>query len=260
MLHLSSDRLSALADAEPTPLEAEHLSTCATCAHERAANRALVMMARGERDQLGVPLTRWDSLAPELHRAGLVAAGALMSAPPATGTGSLPGRAAVRRAALWLQAASVLLLISGGAALGRVSAGESPLPFLSQADRPEQRREPRTDGVSPAVTAPANANAYLPEFHSIGEAIAALQRYEVAYQHAARFLADHDSSTRVDDSHAYRARLVALDRANRAVGEALREAPYDPVLNGFYLTTLGQRRATIRQLEASMPSQRIRSF
>ncbi|MDQ3950260.1 MAG: hypothetical protein M3282_07925, partial [Gemmatimonadota bacterium] len=78
MLHLSSDRLAALADSEPTPLEADHLAACAACARERAANRALLMMARAEREQLGMPLTRWDSLAPELHRAGLVAAGALM--------------------------------------------------------------------------------------------------------------------------------------------------------------------------------------
>src|SRR5918992_6323364 len=81
MLHLSSERLAALADSEPTPLEVEHLAGCAPCARERAANRSLLMMARAEREQLGMPLTRWDSLAPELHRAGLVAAGALMSAP-----------------------------------------------------------------------------------------------------------------------------------------------------------------------------------
>src|ERR671915_2256679 len=81
MLHLSSERLAALADSEPTPLEADHLASCAACARERAANRSLLMMARAEREQLGMPLTRWDSLAPELHRAGLVAANALMSDP-----------------------------------------------------------------------------------------------------------------------------------------------------------------------------------
>jgi hypothetical protein len=45
------------------------------------------------------------------------------------------------------------------------------------------------------------------------------------------------------------------------MSDALREAPYDPVINSFYLTTLGQRRATIRQLETSGPAgHRIRSF
>src|SRR5919108_657064 len=122
MLHLSSERLAALADSEPAPHEADHLAGCAACARERAANRSLLMMARAEREQLGMPLTRWDSLAPELHRAGLVAAGALMSAPPPTIETRAAARvASVQRAIRWLQAAAVVLLIGGGgAALGRV--------------------------------------------------------------------------------------------------------------------------------------------
>src|ERR671915_235939 len=112
MLHLSSDRLAALADSEPTPLEAEHLAACAACARERAATRSLLMMARAEREQLGMPLTRWDSLAPEPHRAGLVAAGALMSDPRSEVDQPTPVRSAtVRRAVRWLQAAAVLLLV-----------------------------------------------------------------------------------------------------------------------------------------------------
>src|SRR5918999_1101142 len=127
MLHLSSERLAALADSEPTPLEVEHLAGCAPCARERAANRSLLMMARAEREQLGMPLTRWDSLAPELHRAGLVAAGALMSGPPAVTETELATRSAtVRRAVRWIQAAAVLVLLGGGALLGRLSAGVSP--------------------------------------------------------------------------------------------------------------------------------------
>src|SRR5918999_4746134 len=107
MLHLSSDRLAALADSEPAPFETEHLAVCASCARERAANRALLMMARAEREQLGMPLTRWDSLAPELHRAGLVAAGALMSAATAHEQPQVRRRAAMRRVITILQAAAV---------------------------------------------------------------------------------------------------------------------------------------------------------
>jgi hypothetical protein len=62
----------------------------------------------------------------------------------------------------------------------------------------------------------------------------------MAYQHAAAYLADHDSTAHVDESEAYRTRLAALDRAGRAMSEALREAPYDPVINRYYLTTLGR--------------------
>jgi hypothetical protein len=263
MLHLSSDRLAALADSEPTPLEAEHLAACAACARERAATRSLVMMARADREQLGMPLTRWDSLAPELHRAGLVAAGALMSAPgPVTETLPAARSESVRRAVRWLQAAAVLLFIGGGAALGRLSAGVSPFSFDWSVDpSPSVSTIDGTAPPLPPLGVTGGSDVALPEFSSVDEALFALRRYEVAYQHAAAFLADHDSTTRVDDSDAYRARLAALDRAGRAMSDALREAPYDPVINGYYLTTLGQREATLRQLDTALPAgYRIRSF
>lgn len=261
MLHLSSERLAALADAEPAPLEADHLASCATCARERAANRALLMMARAEREQLGMPLTRWDSLAPELHRAGLVAAGALMSAPFAADDSQPVRRSAtVRRGVRWLQAASVLLVLCGGAALGRLSAGASPIGF----DWAPGRQIPRIEGIptrGPVGVVVGGPEAMLPEFNSPEEARVALERYEEAYLYAARYFADHDSTTRVDDSDTYRTRLAALDRAGRAMSDALREAPHDPVINGYYLTTLGQREATLRQLDTSLPTgYRIRSF
>jgi hypothetical protein len=51
-----------------------------------------------------------------------------------------------------------------------------------------------------------------------------------------------------------RARLAALDRTRDAMGEALNEAPYDPVINNYYLTTIGQREATIRRLNTVLPA------
>jgi hypothetical protein len=45
------------------------------------------------------------------------------------------------------------------------------------------------------------------------------------------------------------------------MGEALKKAPYDAVINGYYLSTLGQREATLRQLNAAMPaSMRMTSY
>ena len=268
MLHLSSDRLAALADSEPSPFEADHLADCAACARERAANRALLMMARAEREQLGMPLTRWDSLAPELHRAGLVTAGALMSAPPVVPEEPAPRRAAMRRTVVWLQAAAMLVLLGGGAALGRLSAGAPLFGSFASAERlpegpmeglplpplpPEASLPPLVGGASPDL-APA-------AFGSVDEARNALQRYEMAYRYAARYLADHDSTARIDDTDAYRLRLAALDRAGRVMSEALREVPYDPVINGYYLTTLGQREVTLRQLDTALPEgYRVRSF
>ena len=43
--------------------------------------------------------------------------------------------------------------------------------------------------------------------------------------------------------------------------EAMREAPHDPVINGYYLNTLGQREATLRQLNTALPaSLKVSSF
>ena len=63
MSHLSTERLAALGDEEPTAVEAAHLAACADCARERSAYRTLVAMARTERDAIGIPLTRWESIA-----------------------------------------------------------------------------------------------------------------------------------------------------------------------------------------------------
>jgi hypothetical protein len=262
MLHLSSERLAALADLEPSPVEADHLAACVACARERAAHRSVLMMARAERDQLGLPLTRWDSLAPELHRAGLVSAGALMSAPRMSNNSVSSSRSiTVGRAPRWLQAAAVLLLVSGGAALGRFSAGVSPVPFGPLAEWGAGDGAAVRGVAGPLSARAPQAASLLPEYRSVDEAIGALRRYETAYQHAAAYLAEHDSTTRVDESDAYRARLAALDRTGRAMMEALREAPYDPVINGYYLTTLGHREATLRQLDTALPEgYRVRSF
>jgi hypothetical protein len=267
MLHLSSERLAALADSEPAPFEADHLASCATCARERAAHRAVLMMARGEREQLGMPLTRWDSLAPELHRAGLVAAGALMSTPSPAAEPLVPGRLTMRRVAGFLRAAAVVFLVGGGVALGRISAGASPLGAFVEWGSDETvaptaiDREPFAPPPPRAGVGVVSSEGLVPNFGSVEEARVALERYEVAYQHAARYLAEHDSTMRIDVTDGYRARLAALDEIRRAASEALREAPYDPVINGYYLTTLGQREATLRQLDTSLPEgYRVRSF
>src|SRR5215203_4062902 len=48
MSHLSTERLAALGDEEPTAAEAAHLATCADCAREHSAYRTLVAIARTE--------------------------------------------------------------------------------------------------------------------------------------------------------------------------------------------------------------------
>jgi hypothetical protein len=55
--------------------------------------------------------------------------------------------------------------------------------------------------------------------------------------------------------------LSALDRVQRTMREALNSAPYDPVINDFYLSSFGQREATLRQLNTVLPEGvRLNSF
>jgi hypothetical protein len=236
MLHLSTDRLAAIGDETPTSAEAAHLATCESCARELDAYHTLVGMAHAERDSLGLPLTRWDAIASALDNDLALA----------------PARHR-RGAARWpLRAAAGLLLMASGAMIGRGSVGANPVPGVAF-------------GPSVATTTSAPAGATRPAtsvFASIDEARAAQRRSEQLYQQAVAYLAQYDS-TAVDDGSpiAYKSRLAALDRVISATSEAMREAPHDPVINGYYLTTLGQREATIRQLNTALPaSLRLSSF
>jgi hypothetical protein len=230
MLHLSTDRLAALGDERPTAAEAAHLSTCDECARERDAYTTLVAMAHAERAPLGLPLTRWDAIAAALDA-------------DVTALDAAPRH--LRRVPSWpLRAAAGLLLMAGGAVIGRASAGAGFLPATDTGFA--------TVSSSPAVS----------PFASVDEARAAQRRSEQLYQQAVTYLAQFDSTATDDGSPlAYKSRLAALDRVISVASEAMREAPHDPVINGYYLTTLNQREATIRQLNTALPaSRRLNSF
>lgn len=233
MLHLPAERLAALATEAPTADEAEHLGACPACARERDAHRALLGLATAGDGAPMLPLTRWPELAARLRDEGLV-----RQAPRWRGT-------ALRWSA---RAAAALLLAGGGLALGRWSAGASPLSL----------HRPATLAAAPAVGTPALLAAAAdsaPAFHSTAEATLALDRYEHAYQIAASYLASHDSAWQAgEDPATYRTRLAALDQVAQTTRQALREAPYDPVINRYYLTTLGAREATLQQLRATLPA------
>jgi hypothetical protein len=144
-----------------------------------------------------------------------------------------------------MQAAAAVLLIAGGMIAGRYTAGASPLSAGASQAAPVAAAQSVTDSA--------------PRFASIEEARAAQQRYQTLYQTATAFLAQRD--TAVSTTAAKRVRLAALDRANQVFSAAMNEAPNDPVISGSYLTTLGQREATLRQLNTVAPvSMRIQSY
>jgi hypothetical protein len=225
MSHLHPERLAALADGEPTAAEATHLSSCATCEREIAAHRRLLMLAWQERETLTAPLASWDTIAGALRNEGLVRE---------TGVAARGGGP---RSPWWLQAAAAVVLLVGGMALGRVTL---PAFVGGETASSDARLVSNVDSVA--------------TFRSTAEAISVLQRAERDYRMAMMYLSGQDTVTRVaDDPAIYRARLAALDEMAGVALDAMHQAPQDPLMNRYYLSTLGARDATLRQLGEKLP-------
>jgi hypothetical protein len=234
MLHVSAERLAALADDEPTTTEGEHLARCANCARERAAQRSLRSLAASNRGTGTPPLTSWETLLPALRAEGLVADGQAVR--PNGEVRVLPLRRPIVSAGL-MRAAAAVLLVATGLVAGRWSAGAAPVPGIAAG----------SDTLTRLVADSTLA------FRSAAEALAALTRYEHGYQAAALFLAAHDTASRVDGREAYQARLATLDQVAAATRQGLEETPYDPVINRYYLSALSARQATLQQLSNTLP-------
>ncbi len=233
MLHLSPERLAALADETATPAELAHLAGCADCTRERAAHRSLHQLAAAGARSIGTPLTTWESLRPALVADGVIDSGRGFST-----------RARPRRFG-WFQAAAAAVLVAGGAVGGRMSV--------------------RLSGGGPGVSGSGVGLAQIdsaPRFRTLDEARSAQTQSQVLYQNATAYLAQHDTTGHVIESPAaMRTRLAALDRTRQVLNEALNEAPYDPVINGYYLSMVGQRDATLRMINTAAPaSMRLMSY
>lgn len=235
MSHLHPERLAALADGEPTAAEATHLSSCASCAHEIAAHRRLLMLAWQERDALSAPLASWDGLAASLRSEGLLRDAAATAG--GSGGGSRGGGV---RSPWWVQAAAAVVILAGGMHIGRMTVASSGETTAAAPPTANSRLASNTD-TSVAFSSPA-------------EAISVLARAERDYRLAMMYLAGQDTVARTaDDPEIYRARLAALDEMAGVALDAVQQAPQDPLMNRYYLTTLGARDATLRQLGEKLP-------
>lgn len=143
-----------------------------------------------------------------------------------------------------MRAAAAVLIAAGGAAAGRYSAPRPGDGESVAAGAPQ---------VIPAQQASGNS---LPtgasEFKSADEAWAVLNRAGAEYQKASAYLAANNTvqTTRADSAPVYQNRLAALDQVMQATHSALTQAPNDPVINQYYLATMGAREATRQQLNA----------
>lgn len=148
----------------------------------------------------------------------------------------------------WMQAAAAVLLLVGGVAIGRATIG-LPAATPNTASVPSENAPPTPAPAVNATPTPSTASGSA-TFASLEEASATLDRAVEDYKRATEFLAANNSSGRPSDSAAmYSKRLVALDQVFNATESALQTAPHDPVINQYYLATMGARAAT-RQMVA----------
>lgn len=233
MSHLSIDRLAAFADETPTPEEATHLAGCWDCRAEVAAYRRLARMA-AMAPVPAEPLTAWSQLAPQLRAEGIIVDAERR--PSLSAAGAVPLMKAERKPSLnvWaMRIAAGLALVVGGGLLGRATA-------------PSDAANPNFEMAAVPVA----------QYGSPDEAVRALNVAQQQYQSAAAFLASRDTLARFVgmNQDSYEARLAALDEIAATTRAALYRAPQDPLLNQYYLTTLGAREATLREIGAAMPA------
>jgi len=199
-----------------------------------------------ERERGAPPLTDWNSIAAQLRDEGLIR----------TSIGG--SRFAARH---WMQAAAAVVLVAGGAALGRytasgASAGNQPAAQLGDPSNGSSQGNPvATVSESQTSGTATNASATTAEFHSPEDAWATLNRAGEEYQRASAYLSASNTQVPMPTNPStYRTRLAALDNVMSDMRAALHESPHDPVINQYYLATVGAREATLRQLGTTLPA------
>lgn len=186
-----------------------------------------------ERSRLQAPLNEWRTIAARAREEGLIRE----TQASRWWTSSQP----------WLQSAAAVLLLIGGIAIGRATiALPSALPTTASNPTSAVATNVTPASASNQSTLSTSGNA---SFASVDEASAALKQAVSQYQRASEFLAVSNNSSGMRDSLAmYSARAAALDKIENATVVALQTAPHDPVINQYYLATMGARVATQQQL------------
>ncbi|HUQ20630.1 MAG TPA: hypothetical protein VM099_13530 [Gemmatimonadaceae bacterium] len=203
------------------------------------SDKELDEMVALERSRGAPPLTDWDSIASQLRAEGIIRERTLGS------------RFTSRT---WMQAAAAVVLVAGGIAVGRYTAQRdviaSPSSIASTTATPAQ-----SAGGAPVQPVSTSSPISTADFKSVDEAWATLNRAGEEYQRASAFLSASNNVVPLpNDASTYRTRLAALDNVMSEMGKAMHEAPHDPVINQYYMATVGAREATLRQLGTTLPA------
>lgn len=279
MSHLNGETLARLVDEPPTALEQVHLTDCALCRAELAAMQHEVS-ALGTLGGIAPPAGAWDALEERLGAEGLVrrsvgrryatllrlaAALALFltgtlagfawrgstAAPPATERSQI-AQATEPAPSDDAPATEPAAAVATDAATAEPAAQAA---IMEDAPSPRIEAAPQTqpDEAPPRILGPADPNARFASFddampRTAQEAAVLLRDAESAYLDALnRYALLAGTDAEIDPV----ARLAALEGIVLTTREALGRAPADPIINGYHMTALAQREATLRQIATS---------
>lgn len=226
MSHLSIETLARLIDEAANATESAHLELCDECRSELEGLTAdaATLAALPE---LEPPSTQWFALERRLVAEGLLRKGGR-------------GYRDWSRAALQVAAAITLFVV------GNITA---PLFFGTEAriarDPAAESGSERGTSVSTAAGPSALVN---PMPRTRAEAANFVRDTERTYLNALTRYAELAGGTEPTDPVA---RLAALESIVLTTRAALGQAPADPVINGYHLTAVAQREATLKQLAAA---------
>jgi len=221
MQHLMIETIARLIDEAPTAEQAGHLEECDKCSATLEAMRADHAALRNL-PMIEPPPAGWQQLEERLREEGLIRR---RTAPP------------IWRSTAFRVAATIAIFVFGafsGIALMNMQPGGS---------RNGGRNGATSEGASPSLI-------FATEPSTPEEAIQLYRQAEALYLEALTRVAQLDDQQAGADPVA---RLAALEGIASITRSALDQAPADPVLNGYHLTALAQREATIRQIVASQP-------
>lgn len=261
MSHLSLETIARLVDDEPDTAEAAHLSSCAECRSELEAMTEDVHALSMLPDMDAAP-DQWDALEQRLMAEGLI-----RTPPHRFG-------ASVRM----MQIAAALVLFVGGAMAGRMTAQQptAPLTATAPADTRDDLPAPSTapsaslaaetappaervrespipePGPRSSVSLASSGGMDAPRPGSMDDAAQFLRAAEALYLEALTGYAEQAADVQPGDPVA---RLAALQSIIMTTQAALNETPTDPVINGYHLTALAQRDATLRQVAQASSQQ-----
>lgn len=263
MSHLTLEAIARLVDEPAAGNEAAHLEACAGCRQELEDMRAdaAVLAALPPIDP---PAGEWDAIASRLAAEGLVRRRHVF---PGWRTGLLRMAAAIAVFLMGTAAGAAWLGGGGAAPAATVAAndgGGEPASGVAAAEPAERVAAPRpadsgpqlvASGTAPRIELPAGlrTNPQLAAFlageppRDYDEAVSFYREAEGLYLGALTRMAELGGGSDYGDPYA---RLAALEAITSITRAALGQAPADPVLNGYHVTALAQRDATLRQIAA----------